>query len=193
MSEAQRKDIIRELRLRSFSAKNADLHAAVTTKSGDEGETSLLFGRTVHKWHPRIKLVGKLDMLSSYLNLCKIGANERERHGLNKIQESLVYIMGEVATHEDDWERHAEFYHRISQSDVEQLQEMTAALEKQGAQFTAWVEKMELPQAFAETARTAAREAESMAWKLVSEGRLRKELARWLNRLSDYLWTVARI
>jgi len=193
MSETQREKIIRELRLRSFSTKNEDLHSAVTTKSGDEGTTSLLFGRKVPKWHPRIKLVGKLDMLSSFLNLCKVDADERERHSLNKIQESLVYVMGEVATHEDDWEQHTEYYHRIAESDVEQLQEMTFGLEKQGAQFTAWVEKMELPQAFAETARTITRETESMAWELVSEDLLRKELALWLNRLSDYLWAVARI
>lgn len=43
MTDTQRDKIIRELRLRSFSSKHADLNEAVTTKVGDEGFSDFLW------------------------------------------------------------------------------------------------------------------------------------------------------
>lgn len=193
MTQEQRQDIIVKLRLRSFEAQDfRDIHEQITTRTGDEGETQLVFGQRVAKSHPRIRLVGKLDLLSSFLNLAKIQAEEKSRHGLNRLQDQLVYVMGEVATHEDDAERYMEHYHSLAASDVDELEVATRALEASGAQFTGWIEKLEWGSALVETARSAAREAEAMAWELHNENLLRVELPRWLNRLSDYLWALAR-
>lgn len=193
MSEAQRRVIISQLRLRSFEVSDfAELNAHVTTKAGDEGHTQLLFGQSVPKWHPRIRLIGKLDMLSSLLNLAKLNTPEKGRHALNRIQEKLVYVMGEVATETEDANRFFENYHSLNDDDIDELESATQAFEESGAQFTGWVEKMEQAGAIIEVGRTAAREAESMAWELHNQGMIRNTLARWLNRLSDYLWAFAR-
>ena len=192
MSKSQRIQIIKTLKLRSFSVEHESRSTTATTKLGDSGETCLLFDRRVPKWHIRIRLVGLLDTLNSFLNLSKTAVIEREKHAINRIQEALVYLMGEVATHEDDVERFFEFYHSLSESDVNQLEELTSRLQAEGSQFTSWVEDLKLSKGFADVARTFSRQAESLAWELISNTNTRPLLARWLNRLSDYLWALSR-
>ena len=151
-----------------------------------------MFDRRVAKWHIRIRLVGLLDTLNSFLSLSKTSVAERQKHALNRIQEALVYLMGEVATDDKDVERFYEFYHSLSESDVNQLEELTNRLEADGSQFQSWVAEMEVSKGFADAARTFARQAESLMWELISETNTRPLLARWLNRLSDYLWALSR-
>lgn len=192
MSESQRTQIIETLKLRSFSVEHEKQATVATTKLGDAGETSLLFDRRVPKWHIRIRLVGLLDTLNSFLNLSKANAAEREKHTLNRIQEALVYFMGEIATHEEDSERFFEFYHSLSDSDIVQLEDATNRLQAEGSQFSSWVEDLEPSKGFADVARTFSRQAESLTWELISNTNVRPLLARWLNRLSDYLWALSR-
>ena len=192
MSEAQRDEILKVLNARSFLSTHVEAPSSATTKAGDLGMTQLLFDREVPKWHPRIKLIGTLDTLSSFLNLCKNGAVDREKHAINRIQETLVYIMGEVATHEQDVEQFMEFYHSLSGSDLTIMDELIQRLEASGSTFSSWVQDLDLHKSFADTARTFARQAEASAWELVSQQKLRPLLAQWLNRLSDYLWALSR-
>ena len=192
MSESQRIQIIETLKLRSFSVQHEDLATSATTKLGDTGETSLLFDRRVPKWHIRIRLIGVLDTLNSFLNLSKTGLIEREKHAINRIQETLVYVMGEIATHDEDVGRFFEFYHSLSESDIKQLEELTNRLQAEGSQFSGWVEDLELPRGFADAARTFSRQAESLTWELISNTETRPLLAKWINRLSDYLWALSR-
>lgn len=194
MSEEQRATIISQLQLRSFEVSDfSELQSSVTTKGGDTGYTQLLFGQKVEKWHPRIRLVGRLDFLSSLLNLSKIHSSDKGRHLLNRLQEQLVYVMGEVATDSADIDRFLEGYHSLTDADILDIEAKTEQLENSGAKFTGWVENLEQNAAFAESARTVARETESMAWELHSQGLLRDVLPRWLNRLSDLLWAFARM
>lgn len=192
MSEDQREEILKVLNARSFLSTHAEASSSATTKAGDSGMTQLLFDREVSKWHPRIRLIGKLDTLSSFLNLCKNGIADRDKHALNRIQETLVYIMGEVATHEEDVEQFMEFYHSLSDSDIATIDGLIEGLEASGSTFSSWVQDLDLNKSFADTARTIARQAEASAWELVSQQKLRPLLAQWLNRLSDYLWAFSR-
>lgn len=192
MSETQRDEILKVLNTRSFLSNHAEASNSATTKSGDLGMTQLLFDREVPKWHPRIKLIGKLDSLSSFLNLCKNGVGEREKSDLSRVQEILVYIMGEIATHEEDVEQFMKFYHSLSSSEIAIMDELTQKLEASGSTFSGWVQDLDLHKGFADTARTFARQAEASAWELVSQQKLRPLLAQWLNRLSDYLWALSR-
>ena len=192
MSDEQRDEIISQLAIRSFSDPLCDAPTSVMTKSGDEGMTQLLFEREVTKWDPRIKLVGQLDTMNSFLNLYKAGVLDEKKQVLGRVQDALVYVMAEVATHEDDIERYKEFYHSISDSDVLLLEKLTKKLENQGASFASWVEDLEIHCAYADTARTFTRQAESMTWELVSQDKVRALLAQWLNRLSDLLWALSR-
>lgn len=193
MSDTQREQLIKELGLRSFKVKAfTDLHSSVTTKDGDEGTTELLFGSVVPKWHPRIRLIGKLDHLSSVLNLAKLSTSDKIQKRLYRLQEILVYVMGEVATPSKDRERFLDNYHSLTEADVSDLESSTRDLQNRGAEFTGWVKPMRQTEAILEIARTVARESESMAWELVDQGELRVIIARWINRLSDFLWAFAR-
>lgn len=192
MSDEQREEIINKLACRSFTDLKSDQPTSVTTKSGDEGMTQLLFERGVTKWDPRIKLVGQLDTMNSFINLYKAGVLDDEKQTLGRVQDTLVYVMAEIATHEDDMARYKEFYHSIAEADVKRLEELTQKLEGQGTSFASWVEDLEIHCAYADTARTFTRQAESMTWELVSQEKIRPLLAQWLNRLSDFLWALSR-
>lgn len=193
MSKDQRQKIIQSLRIRSFSEQYAEEVVSAITKTGDAGMTHLMFEREVPKWHPRIKLLGMLDTMNSFLNLSKAGIDETQKHALNRVQESLVYVMAEIATHEDDIERYQEFYHSLTDSDVVVVEALTKKLEAEGTRFVAWSEDLSLHRSFADVARTFVRQAESASWKLVSQNKLRPFISQWLNRLADYLWALSRM
>ena len=72
---------------------------AVTTKTGDKGRTSLLFGGRVSKDHIRIEFYGPLDELCSYLGLAKAQLRKKkERDVLESVQRDLFVIGAELAT-----------------------------------------------------------------------------------------------
>lgn len=194
MTDSERDRILAELKGRAFGRAFEHTDASgVITKSGDQGQTFLMFERSVEKWHPRIRLLGRLDLLSSHLTLAKCGAPERERHLLNRIHDTLVCLMGEVATEESDLPRYRKFFHTLGESEITFLEQATSSLEEGGTLFTGWVAEITEPRkAHLDVARAFSREAESMAWELVRSLGLRVELAQWLNRLADCLWALAR-
>jgi cob(I)alamin adenosyltransferase len=192
MSSQEKNDLSIKLNSRDFSRTYAGISTSVTTGVGDNGRTQLLFGRVVAKWHPRIKLVGKLDIVSCHLNLAKLGTSDKLRHILNRVQETLVYVMAEVAVETEDFERFCDNYHSIQHSDIQQLQDLTSGMESQGTQFASWIEEFSTRQAYSELARSQVREAEILAWELAESEQLRQEIALWLNRLSDLLWALSR-
>lgn len=193
MSNTQKSKLVEALKTRTHSESCDLLSKTIITKSGDAGVTELLFGRKVPKWDLRIRLLGKIDTLSSLLNLCKSSATETRIRQLNQLHENMVYVMGEVATDHEDLERFLDNFHSITEADILKLESNTATLEEKGAEFTGWVEDIQGASAFAEIARTAAREAESMAWELEHAKKLRPVVCQWLNRVADYLWALARM
>jgi len=193
MSQDQRQEIVKTLCVRSFSEQHAEEVVSAITKTGDAGMTHLMFEREVPKWHPRIKVLGTLDTMNSFLNLSKAGIEETQKHALNRVQESLVYVMGEIATHEDDVKKFYEFYHSLTDSDVVVVEALTKRLEAEGPRFAAWVEDLSLHRSFADVARTFVRQAESASWEMVSQNKLRPLISQWLNRLADFLWALSRI
>jgi cob(I)alamin adenosyltransferase len=173
---------------------------SIATRTGDDGNTSLLYGQRVPKDHPQIEAVGAFDELNVAIGAAKPLLDQTERATeiralLTAAQKNLVALMGEVACAEADSARYAASkFEKISADDVRRLDEAVAELESHGLKFDGWATPgaNALAAAF-DVARTAARRAERRLTSLPALGRsLRPELRQFTNRLSDVLWLLAR-
>ena len=85
---------------------------SISTQTGDEGSTSLLFGRRVPKTDPHIRANGAIDELSARLGLARASLKGTPgdpyiTERIFAIQKELVTVMGQVAVAAEDRERHA--------------------------------------------------------------------------------------
>jgi ATP:cob(I)alamin adenosyltransferase len=163
----------------------------VTTKTGDGGRSSDYSGHTDWKDAPVFGLVGELDELGSWLGVCKhLGRGRKE---LEACQRVLLQMGALVATNPAD-ARYAALA-RVDAEALEALERWEASLMSRttlkpvfvlvgGTRKSAWVD----------VARTVCRRAERTAVAFVRDQN-RQDLvfsARWLNRLSDVLFVLAR-
>lgn len=192
MSDTQRQQILQALTSRSFNKVAEEDRESIRTGRGDQGRTSLLFDREVPKYHPRIRLLGQLDAANAQLSSARSQLPIAITHAIRRIQDSLVYVMGEVATHEDDLAKFSDFFHSLGEADLTQIEEAIREAEGSGTPFSRWLEDFSPPFGSLEIARTLFRLAESQAWEMVDQTRLRALIPQWLNRVADLLWTLAR-
>ena len=79
---------------------------SIATKTGDEGETSLMYGRRVSKTDLRVDAYGCVDELNSALGLARASAGDSfAAERILEIQKELVVVMGELATAGEDMEK----------------------------------------------------------------------------------------
>ncbi|HWA09993.1 MAG TPA: cob(I)yrinic acid a,c-diamide adenosyltransferase [Opitutaceae bacterium] len=170
--------------------------SSISTRTGDDGTTSLLYGQRVAKDHPQIAAVGACDELNVALGAAKLGADEPAIKALLKtVQQNLVALMAEVACAEGDVERYLKSnLARVAPADVQRLDDAVAALESRGLKFDGWATPGANASALAfDRARVTARRAERALVALPAHGRnLRPEVRQLINRLSDLLWLLAR-
>ena len=80
---------------------------SIATKTGDAGETSLMYGRRVAKTDPRVEAYGSVDELSAALGVVRATAESAlVAEQIFAIQKELVTVMGELATGPEDLERY---------------------------------------------------------------------------------------
>ena len=173
---------------------------SITTRKGDDGSTDLLFGVRAAKSHPRIHALGSVDELNAALGPLRITAAKAEtREFLPQVQRWLISLMGELATPPGLEANYAATHNDlISAAQVAILDTLAAKLEASGAlQFKGWAlpgEAGVMSGAHADLARVACRRAERCVIDLdaTPEAVPNREIARFLNRLSDVLWLLAR-
>ena len=174
---------------------------SIATRTGDDGTTSLLYGQRVPKHHPQIEAVGACDELSVALGAAKpllSGAAPRDaeiRDLLERTQQHLVALMGELACAEADADRYAASrFEKLEPAALAGLDAAVAALEALGLVFDGWARPGANPRAAAfELARVTARRAERRLSALPAAGRsVRPVILQFVNRLSDLLWLLAR-
>ncbi len=174
----------------------------VYTKTGDKGTTSLVGGKRVPKNHPRVEAYGDLDELISFLGIVISDANaEREEQILRKIQENLMLVSAHFAS-----DGSSKKMKNITEEDIafleNEIDEMTGEMPPQ----TAFILPGD-PRVASEchVARTICRRAERHALVILdecgcnnaaesgNEGICQVEMGiKYLNRLSDYLFTLGR-
>lgn len=179
----------------AFSSQISDtlLLMSIVTKGGDRGETSLMYGRRVSKTDPRVEAYGAVDELTAALGLARSAPNaSKMAEEILSIQRDLIIIMGELATAPEDLDRYArDGFKQTSGDMVECLERIIIDLEKDESLYPKdWV----IPgansfSAALDLARTTARHAERRVAGLTGAN---PEIIRYLNRLSDLCWLLAR-
>src|SRR5438105_14359847 len=80
---------------------------SIATKTGDEGETSLMYGRRVPKTDQRVEAYGCVDELNSALGLARASTKDSFlTEQVLAVQKELVVVMGELATAGEDLDRY---------------------------------------------------------------------------------------
>jgi cob(I)alamin adenosyltransferase len=162
----------------------------IYTKTGDKGETSLYRGGRVPKDAPRLEAYGTLDELNSMLGLALSHLELADvRRQLEKVQTDLFHVGAELATVGPDKPR----WHIVAQ-DIRDLEGWIDAMEVDLPPLTTFILPGGHPAGAAlHVARTIARRAERATVQVQREAPdLEPMLIEYINRLSDYLFVLAR-
>lgn len=169
--------------------------SSITTKVGDKGTTFLFSGEEVPKDSPRTMAYGDLDELVSVLGVARCHVEHEEiKHDILTIQRDLFVAGAELATALD----HVGLLkQRIGEGELRHFEARRDALEsriKMPDGFIIPGGSGSLGAAHLDHARTVARRVERRAVTLQRAGLIdNRNLLIWLNRLSDYLWLLARL
>jgi cob(I)alamin adenosyltransferase len=162
----------------------------VTTSGGDKGETSLGDGTRVRKNDPRIEAIGAVDEANATIGLLRLvtRAAPEVTAMLARIQNDLFDVGADLCVPGSAGDRL-----RLTAASIERLEAEVATLNAGLVPLTSFV----LPggteaAARAHVARTAVRRAERDVVRLAAMEALNPILVRYLNRLSDHLFVLAR-
>jgi cob(I)alamin adenosyltransferase len=159
---------------------------------GDAGETSLLGGQRVPKYDPRPETYGVLDEASSALGVARATTkNQKIKDIILSVQKDLLIMGAELSSVPEDIQK---LTHRIGEEDVKRLEQIIDELQKNITLKNEFIYPGETPvSAQIDVGRTIIRRAERKAASLRNEGLLRSaEINRYLNRLADMLFVLAR-
>jgi cob(I)alamin adenosyltransferase len=176
----------------SLNVEGRTAMAKVTTGSGDTGYTSLLGDQRVPKYDPRPDTYGTVDEATSALGMARALTNDADaRQHILTMQRQLYVLMAELATPP---EHQAAVGMRITAEDVQALEHVEDDLKRAVNIPTKFVIPGDsLDGAALDLARTIVRRAERMCAKLLHEGTIQNgEVVRYLNRLSDVVFILAR-
>jgi len=156
----------------------------------DETMTELLFGRRVRKDHPRVRLCGLVDELSSQLGMCRLTAEtDDQKEKILGIQKQLGRLASELSVLEDDFERFREVYEHpcLQEEDVEWLH-VDANTDVDAFRFPGET----VLEVHLNIARCVCRRLEVAVVEEIGKGMIVRGLViRYLNRLSKMLFWLA--
>jgi cob(I)alamin adenosyltransferase len=170
---------------------------SIATKTGDAGQTALMYGVRVSKTNVRVEAYGTVDELNAALGLVRATSGEKiVQEVVFSVQKELVLLMGELAVVDKDRERYVNGgFEIVTAGMVDRLTEVVNDLEiNHHVDFKHWATPgHSLSSAALDLARTTCRRAERRVVAL-GEGPdyVNPETIRYLNRLSDLLWLFAR-
>jgi ATP:cob(I)alamin adenosyltransferase len=160
---------------------------SITTKTGDGGETSLWTGERVRKDDLRVETYGTLDELSSFLGLARHSCRlDSTLAALERVQRDLYRACTELASATPPEKG------LIGPADEERITADIRALEAAVPLSGFVLPGMTPGSAALDVARTVCRRAERLMVALSREASLGENVRRYVNRLSDYLFMLAR-
>ncbi len=162
------------------------------SKKGDRGFTSLLGGQRVSKSGPRPEAYGTLDEASSVLGMARAWAKRpRTREIILSIQKELMILGAELATESQDA---LKFKYQVRSQNVERLEQLMEELQNQVTLKKEFICPGDSPAgAVIDLARTIIRRGERRAVGLLRQKKVQNpEVLRYLNRLADLLFVLAR-
>ena len=171
--------------------------ARVYTRTGDEGQTGLFGGPRVAKDDPRLEAYGTVDELNSAIGIASATLGHEDLVGwLQIVQSDLFDIGGELATPdvEERVRKGQVVGPRVNDEDVTKLEGWIDAMDTEIEPLTRFILPGGTPaSAHLHLARTICRRAERRVLTLTREAPVAPTVIRYLNRLSDCLFTMARV
>lgn len=168
----------------------------IYTRTGDDGTTGLVDGSRVAKQSTRIEAIGKVDEANSAIGLAAAAVSgSNHASALYRVQNDMFDLGADLATPSGDGDfEPKEMELRIVAGQVEWLEQAIDALNENLEPLTSFV----LPggsEAAARThvARAATRAAERSVTALAAEDAVNPQALAYVNRLSDYLFVLARV
>jgi len=169
---------------------------SISTRTGDDGTSGLLFNRRVPKTDAHIEAYGAVDEFSAALGLARAAAGAGALNDeMLRIQNELVLLMGELALLDEDRARYEGTKREyIGPAATERLTALVHEGERK-VSFKDWVMPGATPLGAAlDFARTVCRRAERRVLMLrEQQSSLNPEIVRYLNRLSDVCCIWARL
>jgi len=161
----------------------------IYTGTGDRGETSLFSGQRVSKTHPRVAAYGTLDEMNSVLGAAiAVSPSAEVREALLALQILVFDLCTDLATVPEPGQSP-----RISCETIAQIEREMDLLAGKLPQVQAFVLPGGSPAAAQiHIARTVARRAEREVWAVSGSEAIAGEPLIFLNRLSDFLYLLAR-
>src|SRR2546423_2700932 len=166
---------------------------SIVTKTGDQGETSLMYGRRLPKNDPRVEAYGAVDELTAALGMARAICDDKfVAEQIFAVQRDLINVMGELSTLPEDRQRYVKDGFKVTDATmVDRAGAVIVDFEKDKSLYPKdWV----IPggnsvSAALDLARTICRRAERHVAALNDPN---PEILRYLNRLSDLCWILAR-
>ena len=160
----------------------------VTTKTGDTGETSLGTGERVRKDHPRVNALGDLDYLNSVIGWTVSSLSDSHiGQELKNIQQDIFNISGDISLPDSESvllkkERIKDIEDHIDVI-TNKLPPLKEFILPGGSEL---ISRLHI-------ARTSCRNAERSLISMYGNENLNQLHAKYMNRLSDYLFLLARL
>jgi len=163
----------------------------IYTRTGDDGTTGLLGAGRVPKHDARVEAYGCVDELNAALGVARAADTGRlvDEH-LAALQQQLFQVGAELATSDA---RLLASLERVSDDDVAALERLIDRFDAELAPLTRFILPGGTPLAAQlHLARTVCRRAERRVTALAGREHVEPRLVRWLNRLADLLFVMAR-
>jgi len=162
----------------------------IYTKTGDKGETGLFGGRRLPKNHLRIEAYGTVDELNAFIGLVGDHITDDDLEAELKSIQDLLFVIGSNLASDPDKEM------AVPDLKAEDIEFLEAAIDRMEQSLPA-LKHFILPGghvavSHTHVARCVCRRAERLVVALASEELVLDIIIRYLNRLSDYLFIVAR-
>ncbi len=163
------------------------------TRTGDEGETSLIGGLRVAKFDDRVEAYGTVDELSAFVGVLydQQGVAAETQAMLDTIQNKLFTIESHFALDENSEVK--KMIPVLSPDDVAILEHEIDMMNAQLPELRSFViPGGNLNASHAHVCRTVCRRAERQGWRLAAQHPVDDLDLKYLNRLSDYFFVLAR-
>lgn len=163
----------------------------IYTRTGDKETTALFGGSRVEKDSLRVEAYGTIDELISSMGAAYSFVEDEElKAEIIDIQKKLFVLGAELASDENGMKYLREV---IDQSDIEILEKIIDKYMEKAGSFKDFVTPgKNRSSAMLHVARTMARRAERIIITLGREDEVREEIKKYVNRLSDALYAMAR-
>lgn len=172
----------------------------VYTRGGDKGMTDLVGGVRVSKTHPRLEAYGTIDELSSHIGLLvallsegkeSLSVLDDERQLLLRTQNNLFNVGTHLATDQSQTPLYASA--RLPEGETELLEQRIDRINAELPGFQGFVLPCgTLAAAQCHVCRTVCRRAERRIDALMEVATVGPEIVQYVNRLSDYLFVLAK-